>query len=1245
MLILLTVSSQLKAGNYEDAWKALANNDRKQAETLFLKAMNEPEHTVDAATCLIYLQGFKKEDEETPTEYWQKIAQKAADVNPYAFAMWFRDGVMGDYGIKRAQQEKNIKQVMDDARFNGTLKASAKYQMGHHYFCKRDFVKMKNSWAIASNVNNWQFVGPFDNVSESGFDKNYLPIQNPEESASFLSTLNYPIKWFTPAAQMDDGWVTPSHNIRNTTAILYGQTFVTVAEDKEVYIGVGFTGNIKVWVNDKLMLQVPEMLKTDFDIFKFPCKLNKGANRILVQLGFEDEEYANYSLRIIDEKGNMLPGIESAHSYKPYTKDLSNTKVTQIPFFAETYFMQKIKEEPENLVNYLLLTKTYSRSKKNQEALKVILEALKKSPRNSFLRIAAIECYIALGERVPLLEQVEALKKDDPDCLFTQILLFDEAYENEKYDEASKILNKRIAAYGEDPDVLKCQVKLAASQKEIEKMLSIVEAGYKKYPDNLFFVDMKVDVALKLNKNTTEALNLYEQYIYRVFNMKIYKKLGNSYIELGQAERGLSYLVKAAELFPNDPVGEIELFNYYYAKKMNKKAEASINKVLGLAPYSSRYWSMAAMLSKQMGENEKAIEQMQQALQYNPNDFDARKSIRLLSDKDDVATYLPETNVYNLIETNRYEDKKGKYDWYYIANTQATVIYPEKSAETYYTIAVRVLNDKGIDEWKEKQISYNQRRQRLIIEKAEVVKANGSTSRAEINETELVFTNLEKGDVVHVKYKIINYIGSRLSREYWDQSFLNSNVPIDFQSISILVSKKVPLYYTVYNTDIKPVQRERDEFMLYTWELKNEPAIKEENFSPSWSDMCKVLHVSTVKTWKEIAEWYSDASGIQAKSDYLVKEVVQNLFPKGAAAVSERERAQAIYRYIQDNISYSSVPFRQGALIPQRASKVIQSRLGDCKDMATLYAALAREAGLSANLVLLNTHDNGSNDLILPSLDFNHCIVSVMVDGKKMFLELTQPYLPFGYVSDYDMEAAALEIPYVFSATDNPELFKLPAQNYKPNIRAYTSEVEVQGRNLNFTTHAHLKGSISAKYHDRFIDKTEKDIKDDFQESVSKISSNPVTIQSVEVVPNDKLEDNLAFAIKYNIKNEVIQIGELNMVKPVFYFIYLGSSVFPEDTRTHTLMYSEYEDTEVFADSIHINVPSGKQFTEIPKDIELTYKNTKYKLSYAKAEDGSVWVYRNINVDRRDISPEDYKAFKEFLENVLSAEGRYIGFK
>ena len=122
-------------------------------------------------------------------------------------------------------------------------------------------------------------------------------------------------------------------------------------------------------------------------------------------------------------------------------------------------------------------------------------------------------------------------------------------------------------------------------------------------------------------------------------------------------------------------------------------------------------------------------------------------------------------------------------------------------------------------------------------------------------------------------------------------------------------------------------------------------------------------------------------------------------------------KARRIYNYIQKNIRYSSVSFRQSAYVPQKASVTINTRLGDCKDLSSLFVSLASMAGLHANLVLVDTRDNGTKEMVLPSVEFNHCIVLLKMGGKETYLELTDNNLPFGCLPNNLPGASSLIIP------------------------------------------------------------------------------------------------------------------------------------------------------------------------------------------------------------------------------------------
>lgn len=1241
-LFALFASATVFANDYQKAWEALARNDRKAARQLLEKALKDPATATDAALTLLYIETLDGHEDEA-VAHWNKALKSLKDPYPYYFPLWFNGGVGGQYGRKSDDNLKFLKNLLDDPKCPGTYKAAAQYALGHHYLTKSDFDDMKKSWSGGTNVAQWQFVGPFDNLSGSGFEKNYPPIAQPEPSAMFKSTYNADIQWFTPKIQDPEGWITPGYFVRYNTGITYAQSFVTAPADLDVFLAAGFTGNIRVWVNDRLLISEQEYRKTDFDLYKSACKLKKGVNRVLVQIGYEDEDFPNFAVRFVDAQANLVPGLSSSPTYAPYQKDNATTPVKPIPFFAETFFEQKVKNEPNNPLNYILLTETYLRSNKSQEALAVIEKALEMAPDNSLLRFQRIQTLVKTNNRTELTQELQRIKETDPNSLSSLLIRFEEEKNNEQYEEAQKILDERVRLYGEDEDVLEERIQLLGVQNKMEELLQLIDEASRRYPNSAYFNEMVHNVALRLRKDPQAAIAVNEQFLKKNYVVSVVTQTIGECFEVGDNDKALKMLNQLTEIFPTASVYYEQLFDYYYGNKENKKARQVIETLLGLSPYHAQYHENAARLAEQTGDKEAALKSYKKALHYNPNDFDARRRIRELQNETDLSTLLPQNDVYALIKKSKGTDKEGEHDWYFILDERATILYPERCTETYYTIAVRVLNESGIDNWKESSIGYNPWRQRLIVEKAEVIKPNGSKFTAEQNDNELVFTNLAKGDAVYLRYRIVSYAYGRMAREHWDSYAFNAFIPSEISRYCLLAPKDLAIDFKPVNLDLKPAEKVVDNFKLYTWETLDEAAIKNESFIPNRTDIGKNICVSTIRDWQEIASWYADLSAIQAKQDYEVQQAVQNLFPAGQS-FTPLQKARKIYEFIVKNIRYSSVSFRQSAYVPQKASKVLQTRLGDCKDLSTLYAAMAREAGLEANLVLFSTRDNGDRSMPLPAVEFNHCLVKVSAGGQTYYLELTDADLPFGALPNTDIGGIALEIPFNGKGAKSG-IYNLNPDNRLRDYRHQTTKISVKNRDIAVSMHTTTGGvptrNLRSNYGTLSADKQMEEI----QKTVGGRFSNPVTVKNVWFGALSELNDTLRYQVNFSVRNEIIEIGELKTFRVPFYYYYLKPDAFPEETRQFPINYWEYEDADEYREEITVEVPEGRQFSEIPKNVQLTFSGTAYSLTYEKQSATSLRIVRDIKVNRANISEKDYPAFRTFLDEVVAAENRYIAFK
>lgn len=1245
-LCILSVAASAQTGNYEKAWKALNENKRDEAGQYLQSALSENNQVTfqDAYITNLYLQTYNGKEKEV-TDFTKNFYSKVTNAYPYIYALWFNDAVVGGYGKKeRDRQVDLITQLISDEKAPGTLVAAANYQKGMHYLFSNEFNKSQGHYNAVGNIRNWQYTGPFENLSQSGFFKNYGPLEHPEPGATFKSITNADVKWFSPPAEITDGWTPASFQFDNTTAVIYAQNFVNAPADQPVYCNIGVSGSIKVWINDELVLSESKERNTEMDAFAIKCDLKKGVNRVLVQLGYTRNSYASFSLRFTDERRRPLPDISGSSVYAPYSKGSGSKKFTTEPHFAEAFFQDKIKSQPDNLVNYLLLADVYLRSKKVIEARNLITEAIEKAPANSLLKMKMVEILIKEENRTLLLEEVEKIKQADAESLVVLDLKIKELFDAQKFEDGTEVLEKRIRLYGEDISTGAYKIQLLAHEKKYEELVREAEKLFSKYPNSSKFISLMYNIKKEVYKDKKAAMKVYENFMKDNYDYEVYEEYAAIQSELGNNDKALDIKKKLAESFPYAPSGYYKLAQYYFSAKKYDKAEEYTAKAIALAPYNETYWEYMGDIKSEKNASAEALEAYNKSLLYDPNQYTIINKIRKLNGKSELNKMFPEPDIEKAIkEDDIAQAKNTDYGYYYILDQKEVIIYPGGANEEYFTYIIRITNEKGVDRYKESSISYGNS-QSLLIEKAEVIKKNRSKIDGERNENEIVFTNLEAGDVVVFKYRLRSYVYGRFAKEYWDRYYFGGQIYTAVTRYSILAPSDLKLNYVFNNSSIKPTIKDAENFKEYTWEMIKPEPEKDEPLMPSMVDIGTILHVTTIPSWNEIGNWYSDICNNKAEEDFEIIALYKKLFPDGQKPMTQFQKAKIIYEYIESNIRYSSVSFRQSAYVPQRPSATLTTRLGDCKDLSSLFVTLARLAGIEAQMVLVDTRDNGEKEIMLPGVDFNHCIVKATLDNKKYYVELTDNNLPFISLPNNLNGAAILEIPYK-NNTDKSELQYLKADNRTRDISKRYMDIAVTDADLTITTRTVKYGNLSSSVRDEYksLD-NEKQLKD-MEKAVANGYKNNVKMELVKFKELDKLADSAEYTYKFKVKNEVSEIGSIKTFRITYADVVASLDNFSAETRTYPIAYWSYEDADAYETVVNITAPAGTKFIEVPASETYTFKDMKFSIQYTLKTPDKMQIIRKFSNNRQNIPAADYAAFKAFFEKIVKADQKFIAFK
>ncbi len=1222
-------SWSIAQSNIEKGWEHFANNRLGQAKAAFKSALSGDSKT-DAQLGLMWV-GAAESDESAAFRYYRDFCQTHPNPEPYMHTMW-------SIGRgKKSDAEMDFLHSVAEME-DGKLRAMANQAIGAHYVAINDYDEAKKYYAKTGAIANWRIVGEFENISESGFDANYAPIKHPEPEYTFTNKRGVEVKWFDLKTPRTDNWVDLEYHFYTGNSIIFAQNFCKSPKEQEVQFRLGTSGSAKVWVNDHLLFTEAEERDNDLDTYIFTAKLMAGYNRILIQLGESEIDNCNFLLRITDDKGNIIQGLTFEKAVPNYPKSYSYESQV-IPDASEEFFLKKIEENPDHLVNYLILTQGFLRNDKIYPVKKVLKQAKERFPDCSFVNYHLIQMYSRDGNQTALSTYLEELKANDSKSPLAQELLYDEAIEIEDYEEAERILKEIEQREGTSENVYEKRIQIASKKQEVEEMIKLINEAYVKFPSNYDMVLMKYSVEKELKKNVSGANRVIAKYLKKNYNTNAMLLTINRYFKAGDVKNGLKEYEKLAANKPLATGYLSELSGIHFRLGNYKKAEEYVQECIKIAPYKGSYHKTLGRTYAEMDETSKALKSYDKAIKFNPYDYEARELRRNLKDEKEIFSNFEEPDVYKLYKDAPDEDAFPEDNSVVLLDEVQKVVYEGGGSEEKHMLVVKVFNSSGVDTWKEYRVSvYNN--QNGQIEKAEVLKKNGSKLEAQNQGGHIVFSNLEPGDGIHLTYKVQNYYSGKLSKHFWDKHYFAYFVPVQQSRFSLLTPASQKFSYKTLNSEVEPKITEKGGNKMYVWESLNNESLKHEPYMSSLADVGPILHISSIENWDYIAEWYAGLAQAKSKDNFEVQETVKELF-EGKENLSDQAIVKEIYNYIVNNIHYSSVPFLQSGLIPQKASKVLAKKQGDCKDVSTLFVSMCKAKGIDANLVLINTRDNGLEEMALPSIDFNHCIATVNLNNEDYYVELTSENLPFSSGYSSLKNTFSLVIPKNIEETVDASLINPPTRVSNNIIRSAT--VTFENGDMTVEKNCIKSGILAGSMRDSYEDEGEETQFKSMQEAVNGDYPNTKLLSVNFLSGLDDNADEVVYRYSYKVSSIFTEISGLSIFKLPWADNFDSPDFISRDERKFPIELWKYFYGDTYNETLEIEVPEGMKLSELPKSLSYSNKYATYNLTF-ELDGNIVRAVRNMQVLNDKIAPEDYLEFKDFLNKVIKADATNMAF-
>lgn len=1235
ILILSLAGKGFAQSNLQSAWKAFFENKTDTAKALFTQAaQNNPD-------ALLGLSLIAQTDQAPAAafDYFDKFYEQSKNAQPYIYALWTTSSVNASFAKHTPAQLDFLKKISENTDYDGMMTAMANSMIGGHYAAWKQYDKAKDAYKKISSIDNWQITGEFENISTSGFDRVYPVIDHPEADAVFTTKSGAKAGWHTVTDVRNDKWLDYTYYSRADNSIIFSQTFVKSDQDMEAQLRIGVSGSVKVWVNDQLLLSVPEERNNDLDSYIQTVKLNKGYNRILVQIG---ESYAgsmNFLVRITDNKGVPIPGLNGEATPQPYTKETAYVS-KKIEPFALTYFQDQIKEHPQDYLPKILLAEAYLRNDNTFESRQLIESLRADYPNSTLLNLMLMEVFAREDNRTGLETIRETIKNNDPQSTEGLILKYNELYEQKDYDKCADILKQLEARNTEQQLFLyDGKIALAEANKNQDDLVRLGEEGYKKFPDNKDMMELKYAIEKELRKNPN-SIDILKKYVAVNDNYGVVKQLSDAYFEAGNAPAGIKILEESIKDEPYATGIYANLGNQYYKLQQYSKAQEAYLNCARIAPTIDTYYASLGKINEMTNNKDAAIKYYTRALELEPNDYETIASLRKLQGQKEVFSYFKQPDVDAEIRT---APKAADYpdDNVVILDEEVQkVVYPQGGSEDRLFVTAKILTQKGIDNWKEYKIDYDGW-QELLVEEAQVIKANGTKVPAERDENNLVFTNLEIGDVVNIRYKLKNYSKGKLAGHFWDSFYFSSGNPHVLEKYSLLIAKNQKFNYTFSQKPVDMVKSSVDDFDLYTWEKDKQESLQYEDKMPPLDDVANVLYLTSIPDWKFISDWYNDLASAKARTNYEVKQVIHDLF-KGADNLTEMQKVEKIYNYITGNISYSEVSFRQSGLIPQNPSAVINTRIGDCKDVATLFVTMCKEAGIKSRLVLVKTHDNGVMGMPLPSINFNHCMATINMNGKDYYIELTSQYLPFKCLYNSQINSTLLDIG---GQPDNVSTQYLDPSTRKANNIKRNTIVTFKDNDMVIAEKTYKTAALAGSMRETLGDLSQKDrIKNMKTALSSTYPDNDITTLEYRNIDRKNPVDTVYMDLAYQLKNDVKAIGGISI-----FSIPWSDKITANDLQITLPRYSGIDLSQLFfqdnvTEVVTLNLAPGKALVEPIKPVLLQNDIIEYSIT-PKTIGNKIEITRTFKLKKNFVPVDKIPEFNTFFKQIVDSDSKEFAMK
>jgi transglutaminase-like putative cysteine protease/tetratricopeptide (TPR) repeat protein len=869
-------------------------------------------------------------------------------------------------------------------------------------------------WGPLGDLEEWRFVGPFDNERGSGFDTAYGPEKGIDLGASYEGKVRS-VSWRELPEKPRAGFVDLDAMLRpNDESLAYAVTFILSEKEQLLALRLGTDEGFRAWLNGALIGQEDRQRTRRFDQSALALPLRKGWNCLLLKISEEKDSWG-FRARLTHLDGSPsggwsegTPGAADLEKLKTLAAadepldldaDISRGNIatlearvaasasdSRVHYLLGAILARRgahdVSEHPDSeslrraieiddkpAIYHLILARSYriqSRigAERDDNDWRGALEAAVE--RGSALASLRLGSYYrsTFGNLSRARQHFEKALERNPDCT-AAVLALGSIDAARGFPGAQRRALRRVQA-------------LAPNSRETRS----AEAG-----------DLASHGLPAEHRRALEALLARDH-----LDTSARWSLISAYIEQGRRDAARKLLEDYDALTPFSNGAEERLASMELGEDRPQEAAKRLAAALVLSPEDHELLERLGRVHWELDDRVNALASWESSIELQPNQPELRERLELLhAQKEgfDDEFRRDAAAIAKAAHAETYDNKAGN-PARFLLDLAAVEVNRDGTSREYTQQIVQVLNDVGVRSWDSFATSYAAGEQIVKFNHAD-----GTSEEARLprfgaraggrlwRRASVDLPTIVAGDVVEVAFVREEIEQSFFGDYFGRRELFRGSLPIQEKVFTLRVPSERKFYFHQRLIDSEPLREEDEdkEQITYTWSAYDVPKLDVEPAMPPEKEILPLVEISTFDSWDAFNDWYWNLIKRQFESSPEIDKKVAELV---SGKDTELEKIRALYNFVVTDVRYNAWEFGVHGFKPYNASKVFARRFGDCKDKATLLSVMMDKVGIEAHPVLISAENSrGKEDLTLPLIHhFNHCITYVPASGGRPELYL-----------------------------------------------------------------------------------------------------------------------------------------------------------------------------------------------------------------------------------------------------------------